>query len=84
MKTVVLQYNGLFIAGFSFKTQKVFKTANPDEAKRFTAIEAMNFIAEHTVKNRRLHVENIRIHILKRGMPFMPFKKEEGDESKNY
>ena len=73
MKNVVLQYNGVFIAGFSYKTQRVYKVAEPHAAKRFTADEAQKFIVEHSHKENGLRTENITIHILKRGQLFDPF-----------
>jgi hypothetical protein len=78
-KNVIIGYLNDFVAGFSLKTQKVYKTNNPSDARRFTAIEAHNFIADHANKNEAFKTEYVRIHLLKPGQPFNPIENEKQD-----
>ena len=76
-KNVVIGYNRtFFVVGFSLKTQKVYKSADPSCAKRFTAVSAQQFITEHADKKRDFCYRNIRLYLLKSGQPFNPFEEE--------
>ena len=58
------------MAGFSLKTQKVYKAKDPKDIKRVTAVEVNKFIAEHANKNQAFKTEHIKIRILKPGQQF--------------
>jgi hypothetical protein len=75
MKNTVIQYGEQFVQGFSIKTQKVYCTVFPSEAKRFTAVAANDFIAKYSNKNHNFDTKRIRIHIIKPGQPFRPFEE---------
>lgn len=70
-KTVVIEYDdGLFVAGFSAKTQMVYKAASPTEAKKFTAVKAQEFIAKYAKEGTPFCYSTIRLHITKPGLKF--------------
>ena len=76
-KTVIIQHKEKYVIGYSFKLDKVYKTRNPAEAKKFTAEKAQEFILEHANKGRSFDIENISIHVLKPGQKFDPYKEQQ-------
>ena len=75
MRNVVIQYGEQFVQGFSLKTQKVYCTVFPKEARRFTAVDANEFISKHSNKNCCFDTKRITLHIIKPGQSFKPFEE---------
>lgn len=77
MPKVIIQHNGVFVKGFSRVTHRVYYTKKPNSAFRFDAIDANKFLVDHDNKGHGFQIENVRMHLVRRGEKFDPFRDKE-------
>lgn len=63
-KNTIIQYNSMYVAGYSFKTGKVYFVTQKEFAKKFTPIKAQEFLSLHICEDSGFLAENITLILI--------------------